>query len=80
MEALPAVTNAFGFAAGFNIQLWPFLRDLPQPEHLYGEKWMSILANCGLMQFFTPVDIQTAEYRREPQPHLCGKFLQAGAQ
>jgi type IV secretion system protein VirD4 len=23
---------------------------------------MSILANCGLMQFFTPVDIQTAEY------------------
>jgi type IV secretion system protein VirD4 len=25
LEALPAVSNAFGFAAGFNLQLWPFL-------------------------------------------------------
>jgi type IV secretion system protein VirD4 len=62
MEALPAVSNAFGFAAGFNLQLWPFLQDLPQLEILYGKQWMSILANCGLMQFFTPADIQTAEY------------------
>jgi type IV secretion system protein VirD4 len=41
-----------GFAAGFNLQLWPFLQDLPQLEFLYGKQWMSILANCGLMQFF----------------------------
>jgi type IV secretion system protein VirD4 len=62
MEQLDAVSNAFGFAAGFNIQLWPFLQDLPQLEHVYGKKWMSILANCGMAQFFTPVDVQTAEY------------------
>jgi len=62
LQHLPAVSNAFGFAAGFNIQLWPFLQDLPQLEALYGKKWMSILANCGLTQFFTPVDVQTAEY------------------
>ena len=62
MEQLPAVSNAFGFAAGFNVQLWPFLQDLPQLEELYGKKWMSILANCGMAQFFTPVDVQTAEY------------------
>lgn len=62
MEQLPAVSNAFGFAAGFNVQLWPFLQDLPQLEDLYGKTWMSILANCGLAQFFTPVDVQTAEY------------------
>ena len=62
LENLPAVSNAFGFAAGFNLQLWPFLQDLPQLENLYGKKWMSILANCGLMQFFTPTDIETAEY------------------
>jgi type IV secretion system protein VirD4 len=62
MERLDAVTNAFGFAAGFNVQLWPFLQDMPQLEELYGKKWMSILANCGMSQFFTPVDVQTAEY------------------
>jgi type IV secretion system protein VirD4 len=62
LEHLPAVSNAFGFAAGFNLQLWPFLQDLPQLENLYGKKWMSILANCGLIQFFTPTDTETAEY------------------
>lgn len=62
LEHLPAVSNAFGFAAGFNIQLWPFLQDLPQLEALYGKKWMSLLANCGLIQFFTPTDLQTAEF------------------
>lgn len=62
LENLPSVSNAFGFAAGFNVQLWPFLQDLPQLEELYGKKWMSILANCGLIQFFTPTDIETAEY------------------
>jgi type IV secretion system protein VirD4 len=62
LEQLPAVSNAFGFAAGFNLQLWPFLQDLPQLQHLYGKNWMSILANCGMQQFFTPVDLETAEY------------------
>jgi type IV secretion system protein VirD4 len=62
LEHLPAIAAAFGFAAGFNIQLWPFLQDLPQLEALYGKKWMSLLANCGLIQFFTPTDLQTAEY------------------
>jgi type IV secretion system protein VirD4 len=61
-EQLPAVGSAFGFAAGFNLQLWCFLQDLPQLEHLYGKQWMSMLANCGLVQFFTPVDVTTAEF------------------
>jgi len=62
LEQLPAVSNAFGFAAGFNLQIWPFLQDLPQLQHLYGKNWMSILGNCGMQQFFTPVDLETAEY------------------
>jgi type IV secretion system protein VirD4 len=62
LENLPAVTAAFGFAAGFNLQLWPFLQDLAQLKAVYGEEWASILANCGLIQFFTPTDIETAEY------------------
>lgn len=70
LESLPAVTSAFGFSAGFNVQLWPFLQDLPQLEHVYGKQWMSILANCGLIQFFTPVDVQTAEYLQRRGGHM----------
>jgi type IV secretion system protein VirD4 len=62
LEQLPAVSNAFGFAAGFNLQLWPFLQDVPQMQELYGKRWQSMLANCGLVQFFTPSDIETADY------------------
>lgn len=62
LEHLPAVSNAFGFAAGFNLQLWPFLQDLPQLQELYGKKWMSLLANCGMTQFFTPAEMETADY------------------
>jgi type IV secretion system protein VirD4 len=62
LEQLPAVSNAFGFAAGYNLQLWPFLQDLPQLQKLYGKEWMSVLANSGMVQFFTPSDVDTAEY------------------
>ena len=62
LEQLPAVSNAFGFAAGYNLQLWPFRRIPPQLQELYGRRWMSILANSGLIQFFTPSDVDTAEY------------------
>ncbi len=62
LENLPAITSAFGFAAGFNVQLWPFLQDLPQLESVYGKKAMSLFGNCGLTQFFTPSDMQTAEF------------------
>lgn len=73
LEHLPAVSNAFGFAAGFNVQLWPFLQDLPQLEALYGKKWMSLLANCGLIQFFTPTDLQTAEYLQRRGGMMTGE-------
>lgn len=73
LESLPAVSNAFGFAAGFNLQLWPFLQDLPQLENLYGKKWMSIVANCGLLQFFTPTDIETAEYLQRRGGMMTGE-------
>jgi type IV secretion system protein VirD4 len=36
LEKLPAVANAFGFAAGFNLQLWPFFQSLSQCEEVYG--------------------------------------------
>jgi type IV secretion system protein VirD4 len=62
LQNLPAISNAVGFAAGFNLQLWPFLQDLPQLKSIYGEKFESFLANAGLLQFYTPADLQSAEY------------------
>lgn len=62
LENLPAVTSAFGFAAGFHLQLWPFLQDLAQLQQVYGKEWTTILANCGMVQFFTPSDMETAEF------------------
>jgi type IV secretion system protein VirD4 len=73
LENLPAVSNAFGFAAGFNLQLWPFLQDLNQLETVYGKQWMSILANCGMVQFFCPTDLKTAEYLQRRGGMMTGE-------
>jgi len=62
LQNLAAVSKAFGFAAGYNVQLWPFLQDIPQLKAIYGERWESFLANAGLVQFFTPADMTTADY------------------
>lgn len=62
LENLPVVTAAFGFAAGFNLQLWPFVQNIGQLRQVYGKEWSTLLANCGMVQFFTPADLDTAEY------------------
>jgi type IV secretion system protein VirD4 len=62
LQNLPAISKAFGFAAGFNLQCWAFLQDLPQLKAVYGDKWESFVANAGLLQFFTPADMTTARY------------------
>ena len=62
LQNLGAISKAFGFAAGYNVQLWPFLQDLPQLKAIYGTRWESFVANAGLLQFFTPSDLETAEY------------------
>lgn len=62
LEALPAVTAAFSFAAAFNVQLWPFFQNTGQMQNVYGREWSTILANCGMVQCFTPADMDTAEY------------------
>jgi type IV secretion system protein VirD4 len=62
LQNLQAISKAFGFAAGFNLQCWAFLQDLPQLKAIYENKWESFIANAGLLQFFTPTDMTTAEY------------------
>lgn len=59
---LSAIETAFGQAAGFNVQLWPFLQDLNQLRSIYKEKWETFIANAGVVRWFTPNDAFTADY------------------
>ncbi len=59
---LSQIEIAFGQAAGFNIQLWPFLQDLNQLKDLYASRWESFIANAGAVQWFAPQDQFTADY------------------
>jgi type IV secretion system protein VirD4 len=59
---LSAIENAIGLARGYNVQLWPFVQDLNQLKDTYGEKWQTLVANAGIVQWFTPNDSFTAEY------------------
>ncbi len=62
LENLEAISSAYSYAAGFNCQLWPFYQNLRQIEETHGKSWSSVLANCGMVQFFTSADMDTAEY------------------
>jgi type IV secretion system protein VirD4 len=59
---LEPVENAFTLAAGYNVQIWPFVQDLSQLKQTYGDRWESFIANAGVVQWFTPNDHFTAEY------------------
>jgi type IV secretion system protein VirD4 len=62
LGSLKAVEQAVGSSAGFNVQLWPFVQDLNQLQHLYPKRWDSFIANAGVVQWFTPNDQTTAAY------------------
>lgn len=59
---LSSVENAMGLAAGFGVQLWPFVQDIHQLEDIYAKRWKSFLANAGVQMYFTPNDMDTAEF------------------
>lgn len=62
---LSSVENAMGLAAGFGVQLWPFVQDIHQLEDIYAKRWKSFLANAGVQQYFTPNDVDTAKHISE---------------
>lgn len=60
---LSAVETAFSLAAGYNVQLWPFVQNLGQLREVYGDPaWLNFLSGCGVTQWFAPQDDYTAEY------------------
>jgi type IV secretion system protein VirD4 len=73
LQNLPAISKAYGFAAGYNLQCWGFLQDLPQLKAIYQDKWESFIANAGMLQFFTPSDLTTARYLQERGGMMTGE-------
>jgi type IV secretion system protein VirD4 len=59
---LGPLEDAFGLVRGYGVQLVGILQDLPQLKELYKDRWQSFLANAGVLQFFTPNDLDTAEW------------------
>jgi type IV secretion system protein VirD4 len=60
---LSAVETAFSLAAGYNLQIWPFVQNLNQLVEVYGEKtYQDFVSGCGVLQFFAPNDEFTAEF------------------
>jgi type IV secretion system protein VirD4 len=58
---LKAIENAMSMAAGYGLQLWPFLQDLSQLSP-YGELAQTFIANAGVRMFFAPRDEKTAAF------------------
>jgi type IV secretion system protein VirD4 len=59
---LEPVERAFGFMAGYGLQLWPILQDLHQLRGTYGERSGTFLSNAGLVQVFNVSDVDTATW------------------
>lgn len=65
LRRFPKVEEALGLAAGYGVQLWPILQDLPQLQDLYEKRWQSFLGNAGVIQLFAPNDLATASHFSE---------------
>ena len=59
---MPHIKAAYGYSAGFGLQMWAFLQDWPQLEELYGKGAHSFAANTGVFQAFNVNDEMTARY------------------
>lgn len=56
------IENAASIVRDYKIRLWIILQNIPQLKALYGQKWESFLSSAGIIQVFTPNDMETAEY------------------
>ena len=59
---LQALEDAAGQIASFSLRLWTVLQDWAQGKAIYGERWESFAANCGVSQWFANIDLTTTEY------------------
>ena len=59
---LDPLTDAIAIARGFNVQIIGIAQDMVQLKDLYKDRYQSLIANAGFLQFFTPNDLVTSEW------------------
>jgi len=59
---MKALEDAAGQIASFGLRMWYILQDWGQGEAIYGKRWESFAANCGVQQWFSNIDLKTTEY------------------
>lgn len=58
---IKVIEDSIAYLAGYGVKLWIFAQDLKQLAATYGDKAESIIANCGVKQFFGVSDYDTAK-------------------
>jgi len=56
------VQQGIGLAAGFGVTFWLIVQDLSQLRTLYGDGWLTFLANVDVLQAFGVHDWDTADH------------------
>ena len=62
---LSRIEDAIGAAAGYGVQLWPAIQNLPQLQGLYRESWETFIDNTGALQILGTNNNTTAKYFSE---------------
>jgi len=65
LGSMALIENAASIVRDYKIRLWIILQNLPQLKNLYKDNWESFLSAAGVVQVFTPNDLQTAKYFSE---------------
>ena len=59
---LDDIRKGAGLIRDYGVQLWPFFQDWNQAKGIYKDFAESLIANCGVVQCFTPGDDITAKW------------------
>lgn len=59
---LEILENAFTTAAGYGVQLWPFVQSIGQLKKHYPNSWETIMGQAGVTEVFGIGDFETAKH------------------
>lgn len=59
---MESIASRYALLAGYGVRFWLVFQSLGQVKEHYPKQWESFLDNAGFAQFFTPNNMETAEY------------------
>jgi type IV secretion system protein VirD4 len=59
---LEIISTVWALVRGYGIQIMPVLQDLGQLKKLYPDMWETFIGMAGVVMYFAPNDVTTAEY------------------